>query len=72
MVDFQSSNAYGHVDNDLLIVCSMFHMPLTIIVKLVYNLKKKTCYEQDVEYIIDYYSLSCLFALFTKSPLLDR
>ena len=30
MVDFQSSNVDGHVDNDLLILCSM---PLTVIVR---------------------------------------
>ena len=32
-----SSNVDGHVDNDLLILCSM---PLTIIVRLVFNIKK--------------------------------
>ena len=35
MVDFQSSNVDGHVDNDLLILCSM---PLTIIVRLAFNI----------------------------------
>ena len=33
-----SSNVDGHVDNYLLMLCSM---PLTIIVRLVFNIKKK-------------------------------
>ena len=37
MVDFQSSNVDGRVDNDLLNLCSML---LTIIVRLVLNIKK--------------------------------
>ena len=46
-----SSNVDGHVDNYLLMLCSM---PLTIIVRLVFNIKK-TCYEQHVyKYIIQF------------------
>ena len=49
-----SSNVDGHVDNYLLMLCSM---PLTIIVRLVFNIKNKTCYdyEQHVyKYIIQF------------------
>ena len=48
MVARLSSNVDGHVlDNYLLILCSM---PLTIIVRLVFNIKK-TCYEQHDMFI---------------------
>ena len=39
MVSRLSSNVDGHVDNYLLILCSQ---PLTIIVRLVFNILKKT------------------------------
>ena len=48
------SNVDGHVDNYLLILCSM---PLTIIVRLVFNIKK-TCYEQHDMFI--HYPVRCL------------
>ena len=46
-----SSNVDGHVDNYVLMLCSML---LTILVRLVFNIKK-TCYEQHVyKYIIQF------------------
>ena len=50
-----SFNVDGHVDNDLLILCSM---PLTIIVRLVFNIK--TCYEQHNMFINTLASVHCL------------
>ena len=53
-----SSNVDGHVDNYLLVLCSM---PLTIIVRLVFNIKKP-CYEQHVYKYIIQFTLLLIFA----------
>ena len=55
MVVFQSSNVDGHVDTDLIIVCSM-----TLTVRLVFNIIIKTSYEQHVYTVSS--SLSCLLS----------
>ena len=51
MVDLQSSNVDGNVDNYLLNLCSI---PLTIIVRLVFHKKKPPMNVQHV------YTVSCL------------
>ena len=53
-----SSNVDGHVDNYLLMLCSM---PLTIIVRLVFNIKKKPAMSMNNMFINTLSSsLSCL------------
>ena len=42
-----SSNVDGHVDNYLLMLCSM---PLTILVRLVFNVKKPAMYNMFIHY----------------------
>ena len=44
-----SSNVDGHVDNYLLILCSM---PLSIIVRLVFNIKKTDMNKATCTYIV--------------------
>ena len=59
MVDL-SSNVDGHVDNYLLILCSM---PLAIIVTLVFNIKENYYEQHDIHFINTLStSLSCLLS----------
>ena len=58
MVSRLSSNVDAHVDNYLLMLCSM---PLTIIVRLVFNIKT-ICYEQH-DMFINYTLSSSQFIL---------